>query len=111
MVDAPGHPKDGSREQQQPQGETLAASADMDEERSLEEVTIAGSDMRSSVRGTREIYFGTPERPRRQERGGDPDDMEDDDSKTRRFNSETEDGESMSPDDKPDTNLEMLKKK
>ena len=75
-----------------------AASTDMDEEESLEEVPIAGSDIRISVRGTREIDIGTPERPRRQKGRGDPDDMEDNDSKTRRFNSETEEGERMSPD-------------
>ena len=34
--------------------------------------------------------------------------MEDDDSKTRRFYSETEDGESMLPDDQPDTKLRTL---
>jgi hypothetical protein len=110
MADAPGHPKDVSSEQQQPQGEMPAASTHMDEEESLEEVPISGSDMRISVRGTREIYIGTPERPRRQKRRGDPDDMEDDDFKTRRFNSETEEGESesMSPDNEPDAKLRKL---
>ena len=78
-------------------------SAMNSEEESLEDVPISGSDMRISVRGTREIYIGTPERRRRQKRRGDPDDMEDDDSKTRRFNSETEERESMSPDDRLST--------
>ena len=65
--------------------------------------------MRISVRGTREIYIGTPERPRRQKRRRDPDDMEDDDFKTRRFNSETEgESESMSPANEPDTKLRQL---
>ena len=82
----------------------------MNEEESLEEVPISGSDMRIFVRGTREIYIGTPERPRRQKRRGDPDDMEDDDFKTRRLNSETEEGEgeSMSPANEPDTKLRKL---
>ena len=57
MADAPGHPKDVSSEQQQPQGEMPAASTHMDEEESLEEVPISGSDMRNSVRGTRDIYI------------------------------------------------------
>ena len=81
---------------------------DMDEEESLEEVPIAGSDMRISVRGTREISIRTPERLRRKKRRGDPDDMEDGDSKSRRFNSETEEGKSMPPDDQPDTKLRKL---
>ena len=90
MVDAPGHPKDVSNEQQQPQGKMPATSTDMNEEERLEEVPIAGSDMRISVRVTREIYIGTPDRPWKDKRRGDPDDMDDDDSKTRRFYSETE---------------------
>ena len=107
MADSPGHPKHISNEQQQPQGEMPAASTHMDEEESLEEVQFSGSVMRISVRGTREIYIGTPERPRRQKRRGDPDEMEDDDSKTRRFNSETDEGEGMSPENEPGENLMM----
>ena len=79
----------------------------------MKEVPISGSDMRISVRGTREIYIGTPERPRRQKRRGDPDEMEDDDFKTCRFNSETEEGDnddmmSKSPDSQPDTRLRKV---
>ena len=62
MADAPDLPKDVSNDQQQPQGE-MPTSTHMDEEETLEEVPVTGSDMSISVRGTREIYIGTPDGP------------------------------------------------
>ena len=52
--------------------------------------------MRISARGTRKIYIGTPDRMRKENRQGDPDDMDEDINKARKFNSETEEGDEMS---------------
>ena len=64
-------------------------------------------------RGTTEIYIGIPDRPRIDKRRSDPDEMEADVFKVRKFNSEIEEGEDYvsipgSPDIQPDTNMRKL---
>ena len=83
------------------------ASANMEDEILLEGRPNGTTETRMSTRGTREHYIGTPDRPRKDKRRGDPDDMDEDVNKTRRFNSET----SLIPGsvhDQPDTKLRKL---
>ena len=74
----------------------------------MEDVRIGDSDMRIPTR-TREIYIGTPDRPRKDKRRGDLDDMDEDINKARRISLEFEEGDAMSipgsRDDQPDTKL------
>ena len=113
MADEPGHPKDVSHEEQQAQGEMPSASTNMEDEVLLEEGPKGNTETRMSTRGTREHYIGTPDRPRQEKGRCDPDDMDEDVNKTRRINSETEEGDDLSsipgsPDDQPDTKLRKL---
>ena len=62
MADGPGHRKDVSNEEEQPQREVPTVSTEMDEEAFLEEVPIGSSDTIISTRGTRGIYIGIPDR-------------------------------------------------
>ena len=105
--DGPKHPKDASVGEQQVQGEMPAASADMMDADEAMSVPVRGT------RGTTEIYIGTPDRPRIDKRRSDPDEMEEDVNKVRKFNSEIEEGEEDmsipgSPDNKPDTKSQKL---
>ena len=74
----------------------------------MEDVRIGDSDMRIPTR-TREIYIGTPDRPRKDKRRGDLDDMDEDINKARRISLEFEEGDAMSipgsRDDQPDIKL------
>ena len=83
-----------------------AASNDM------EDADEAMSAAVRSKRGTTEVYIGTPDRLRIDKRRSDPEEMDEDVNKVRKFNSETEEGESMSipgsPDNEPDTKLRRL---
>ena len=48
------------------------------------------------------MYIGTPDRPRKDKRRGEPDDMEDDDHKQRRFDDDQAMSIPGSPDDQPE---------
>ena len=81
-----------------------ATSADMEDADEAMPAPVRGT------RGTTEIYIGTPDRPRIDKRRSDPDRMEEDVNKVRKFNSEIEEAEKDmsipgSPDMEPDTNL------
>ena len=54
-----------------------------------------------SSRGTQEVYIGTPDRPRKDKRRGEHDDMEDDDHKQRKFDDDDSMSIPGSPDDQP----------
>ena len=110
MADGPRHPKDVSHEEQQAQGKMPGASTNMQDEVLLEEGPNRNTKTRVPTRETREHYTVTQDRPRKEKRRGDPDDMDEDINKTRRLNSEIEVGDEVpsipgSPDDQPDTKL------
>ena len=116
MIDGPSNPKDVSNQEEKDepdmffdhiQGDLPTASTDLGEETWLKDVPSGDSDRRIPT-GTREIYIGTPDRPRMEKRRVDPDEV-DGDIKARRVYVETEEGDAMSilgsPDDQPDTKL------
>ena len=86
MADGPKHPKYTSVEEQQAQGEMPAASADMEDAHEAMFAPVRG------IRGTTEIYIGTPDSPRIDKRRSDLDEMEEDVNKVRKFNSDIEEG-------------------
>ena len=93
MADGPGHPKDVIHEEQQAQGEMPPASTSMEDEVLLEEGPNGSTEARMPTRWTRDQYIGTPDRHRRKKRRGDPYDMDEDINKTRKINSEIEEGD------------------
>ena len=97
IADGLGNPKDVSHEQQQTQGEMPSESTDMKDEVVLDEGPQGSTQTRMSTRGTRDHYIGTPDRPRKEKRKGDPDDMDEVVNKTRKVNSgiEEEDNNAM----------------
>ena len=111
MAGEPNHPKETSEEEQETQGEMPAASADMEDETMPEETNRKVSNQ--GTRGTTEIHIGIPDRPRTDRGRSDPDEMEDDVNKVRKFNSEIEEEENDmsipgSPDDQPYTKFRKL---
>ena len=67
------------------------------------EAAVNDAKMRGrSSRGTQEVYIGTPDRLRKDKRRGEPDDMEDDDHKQRRFDDDQAMSIPGSPDDQPE---------
>ena len=107
MADGLKHPKDTTVEEQQAQGEMPAASADMEDAHEAMFAPVRG------IRGTTEIYIGTPDSPRIDKRRSDLDEMEEDVNKVRKFNSDIEEGKKDiaipgSPDNEPDTKLRKL---
>ena len=85
VTDGLNHPKDTSVEEQQTQGDMPSASADVEDE-GMSQGTNARAPARGT-RGTTEIYIGTPDRPRIVKRRSDPDEMEEDVNKVRKFHS------------------------
>ena len=61
-----------------------------------------------SSRGTQEIYIGTPDRPRKDKRRGEPDEMDDDDHKQRRFDDDQAMSIPGSPDDQPEVKHQRI---
>ena len=74
-----------------------AASNDMDADEAVSAAV-------RSTRGTTTVYIGTPDRPRIDKRRPDPEEMDEDVNKVRKFNSKTEEGKVCRSQDHPTMN-------
>ena len=109
MIDGPSRPKETRHPEanapadDQPQGENHDSQQEDVIFEDDAEADVNDAKMRGrSSRGTQEVYIGTPDRPRKDKRRGEPDEMDDDDHKQRRFDDDQAMSIPGSPDDQPE---------